>query len=627
MSLDQPGVSLLSSLPRRENRQLAIKHYLKDQVGAIFCATVAALVLALVAAMVGILIGPAMQVLTSPASTVFTFDELLGPTIGSFLGRLNLGSSIGSGELLRLLPILLVVAATIKACCGALSWFLWERVGEQLAFACRRDLIDGYLDLSPTVRLTTEAQRQEANLVSTVSQDVRMLREYVVRFYGGLPRELLQSLFLGVTLFLLSPRLIAFFFLALLPAILVLGVIGRKVRRRTCRALEDFAELSEWLQQRLLGIETIKHYQKESVEIASMDRLTAELGKRFLHSAHVKARTSPSLEIIASCAIAGILLLALREVAAGRTSGSVMLSFFATLGLLSQSVGTLGKYFNINREGRTAYERVEDRWRFLRRNHQGEELPLVPTLAETSLLNQSSNIEIRNLQVRYPNSPKPSLFINQLTIPSGAITGICGPSGAGKSTFMKTLLGLHKPEAGEVRFNKLALQPGFTFYVPQSIRLASATVGENVAWPMLGPIDSRLLWQALTRVDMAEFVRGLPAREATLIGSEGVTLSGGQAQRILLARLMYHAKAKLILVDEGTSGLDSQNEALFYGLLRERAEAGALVLTIAHRPTALSLCDNLILFEGGNVAEDGPRAKVEASKAWQRLIGSSAKEL
>ena len=112
------------------------------------------------------------------------------------------------------------------------------------------------------------------------------------------------------------------------------------------------------MQQRLLGVETIKHYRTEAIEVRKMHELTDNLYQRFLKAARVKARTSPLIEALSVASMVVVLVIALRDISTGTLTGSVLLSFFATLGLLSQAAGRLGRYLNSNREGAAAADRL-----------------------------------------------------------------------------------------------------------------------------------------------------------------------------------------------------------------------------------------------------------------------------
>ena len=283
----------------RANKAL-LWFYLKPLMGGLSAALVMAAALGVVSALVAALVGPCVQVITAPRDEHMQFVALFGEWLGPIITRFYGESGISAGALLKQLPWLLVVLALSKSVLGLAQWFLWERAGEMTSLRLRDDLAGSYIGLAPRYRRDQTGRSMEEQLSSGITTDVKLMREYLVHFYGGLPREAFQFVFLAVMLVLLSPKLTAIFLLGVAPAAAVGSRIGRVLRRRAAKALADYSQLTEWLQQRLMGIETIKHYRTEGVEIAKMESLTTGLYERFLRAARVKARTSPLLEAFLS---------------------------------------------------------------------------------------------------------------------------------------------------------------------------------------------------------------------------------------------------------------------------------------------------------------------------------------
>ncbi len=575
--------------------------YLKHDLPSLVVATTFALGLGVTAASVGALSGLAFQVLSATGNETLRFEQTFGPSLGPLAAWILGRDGVSSGELMRLLPQWLIVLAGAKALFGLVQWYLWERAGERAALTMRADLVDAFLRLDPAQRREGAALAVEADLSSTVTTDVRMLREYIVHFYGGLPREALQIVFTTATLIALSPKLTAIFFLAVAPTAAVVSKIGRKLRKRARAALEDSSSLTEWLQQRLLGIETIKHYRTEGLEDAKMVELGTELHRKFQRAARVKARTSPAMEAFAVIALGAVLVVALGDVAAERATGAQLFWFFSSLALMSQAGAKLGKYLNSNREGAAAVDRLRHVLDSLRAHRRGE-----------GFVGEGERLAFANVSVQYPGTKAKALADFSFTFAPGKIYCLVGPSGAGKSTVFGAALGLIRPQSGTVAAPKALLS------MPQQVRLAPASLAANVAYPDASWDAARIDF-ALARVGLANVTRELPEAQETLVGEGGRGVSGGQAQRILLARLHYR-RAPVVLVDEGTSALDPEVEILVHGLLRELADAGATVIAIAHRPSAAAIADEVLLLDGGRLVASGTLGVVERTALFQRLM-------
>jgi ABC-type multidrug transport system fused ATPase/permease subunit len=249
-----------------------IKSYLKRRLPSLTAATLCTLLLGLVSALTFAMVGPAVQILsdpqrTAPVSLVELFGQRLGEVFSQLLGR----SSFSMSELWQELPQWVLGAAALRAALAMSQWFLWERSSELIAREMRQNLVDSYLGLEP------EARRDRAGLIDReiaagVSNDIRMVREYLVHFLGGFPRELVQVLFYLVTLFMLEPMLASLFLVGLGPAAALLSRLSKKLRKRSQAVLDNSSDLVEWLQQRVSGAETIKQYRTEQLEIERLNR-------------------------------------------------------------------------------------------------------------------------------------------------------------------------------------------------------------------------------------------------------------------------------------------------------------------------------------------------------------------
>ena len=578
-----------------------LRRYCLNWWPGILAAWICALILGLISSVIASLTGPAMQVLLDSGSgnTMFGVNSLLGDALGHICFVLSGRDSLSRNELLTVLPLGLAGLSSLKALFYTTQGFLWERAGELISKDIRNDLMKGYLHLSPTARKSPEGKKTEADFSSNLTTDIRMTREYFVHFYGGLPRELFQMMMMAAVLMALSMKLFLLFFLCVLPLVAIVGRLGRKLRKRAGKALSDYSTLTEWLQQRLLGLETIKHYRTESVEISRMQSLTTSLNEKFLKAARVKARTSPTVEMVAISAVAGVLIVAFLDIKAGELTGAVAVSFFSTLALLSQSASMVGRYFNSNREGSAATGRLLDLRNFLSK-HQKDTLggDAIETLESTS--DDDVVVECRQLSVTYPGQTKAALKGFTRTFKKSTIYCLAGPSGAGKSTLFQALLNLVPVSEGQMIFHR-DTEKEVTGYMPQQTLLMSGSIAENIAYPDESWDDGKVI-KSLRQTGLYQDVMKLPDAIRHNPLKDGSGLSGGQIQRVLLSRLFYH-QFRLILFDEGTSALDPETEQLVFGILTELKNLGACIIMIAHRPSAMSFADEMIYLKKGMITD------------------------
>jgi len=228
------------------------------------------------------------------------------------------------------------------------------------------------------------------------------------------------------------------------------------------------------------------------------------------------------------------------------------------------------------------------------------------------------SISITEVCLSYPGSSAPALARVSLTLEAGQSLALVGPTGAGKSTLADVILGVLIPDSGLALIGglspaeALANWPGAVAYVPQVVAMSNSTVRENVALGLpIEAIDDELVWGALNRAHLGEFLRDSGGGLETLIGEFGIKLSGGQRQRLGIARALY-TRPKLLVLDEATSALDAETEQTIAQTLRE-LEGSVTTVTIAHRLATIRHCDLVVYLEGGRAQAQGSFSEVRAA--------------
>lgn len=228
------------------------------------------------------------------------------------------------------------------------------------------------------------------------------------------------------------------------------------------------------------------------------------------------------------------------------------------------------------------------------------------------------SIKCDHIYFSYKNKAQYTLKNINLTIPAKQMTAIVGKSGAGKTTLIDLLMGLNKPEKGQVFLdgnpltdnNLLSLRKAIS-YVPQDPFLFNGSIRENLLLVEPNATDEQI-WEALKFSSAAEFVNGLPFGLETVIGDRGVKISGGERQRLVLARAILRNPSILIL-DEATSALDTENEAKIQEAI-ERLKGKMTIILIAHRLTTIRNADQVVVFEDGEIIQQGEYAKLSMEK-------------
>lgn len=240
---------------------------------------------------------------------------------------------------------------------------------------------------------------------------------------------------------------------------------------------------------------------------------------------------------------------------------------------------------------------------------------ILPEIPRTALPRPAARLEVQGLTVIPPGAASPSLRGVSFSLSPGQVMGVIGPSGSGKSTLARALVGVWRPAMGQVRLDGATLDRfdparlgGWIGYLPQRVSLFDGTVAENIARLQTGA-DPHDVIAAARAAAAHEMILRLPEGYDTRLFAGGNRLSGGQIQRIGLARAIY-GDPVLVVLDEPNANLDTEGSEALNQALRAARSIGAAVLIMAHRPAALQECDLLLVLKEGAVAACGPRDQV-----------------
>lgn len=214
-------------------------------------------------------------------------------------------------------------------------------------------------------------------------------------------------------------------------------------------------------------------------------------------------------------------------------------------------------------------------------------------------------IRVKDMTFCYPDTEEAVLSHVNVTIPKNTSVAFIGPSGAGKTTMVDLILGVLKPQGGEITVDGMNIKESYRGwhdkigYIPQTIYMLDDTIRNNIAFGQAEGIDDEQIWAALRQAQLDEFVASLDEGLDTMIGEAGVRLSGGQRQRIGIARALYR-KPEVLVLDEATSALDTETEAAVMEAI-DSLQGKMTMLIIAHRLSTIKNCDIVYQVENGGV--------------------------
>ena len=243
-------------------------------------------------------------------------------------------------------------------------------------------------------------------------------------------------------------------------------------------------------------------------------------------------------------------------------------------------------------------------------------------------LHLKKEISLENITFTYPGKTESTLTNLNMTIPSNSIIGIVGASGSGKSTLIDVLLGLIKPQQGQLKIDNIVINDqnirswqNTIGFVAQSIFLSEGTIAENVAFGIpKDEINHEQVKQVLKLSNLIELVESLNDGIHTKVGERGVQLSGGQRQRIGIARALYH-KAEVLVFDEATSSLDGITEKMIMEAIHEFSGQKTIIM-IAHRLKTVQKCDQIFFIDKGQVVDHGTyKELIERNENFKKMAG------
>jgi len=246
----------------------------------------------------------------------------------------------------------------------------------------------------------------------------------------------------------------------------------------------------------------------------------------------------------------------------------------------------------------------------MKRISQTEEIPYSSIPLELEHLGFIPEIEISNLYFKYPTNATGTIINVNLLIKPGSLVAFVGPSGAGKTTLIDLILGVLNPDLGNIKISGMSPGeaivnwPGAIAYVPQDVMITNGSVRENVAlgYPVEEQLDD-LIMEALNIAQLSDFVETGRMSLSAHVGERGSKISGGQRQRLGIARAMY-TRPKLLVLDEATSSLDGQTEFDISNAILA-LKGTVTVLMIAHRLSTVRNADTVVYLDQGRIVAQG----------------------
>jgi ATP-binding cassette subfamily B protein len=464
--------------------------------------------------------------------------------------------------------------------------------------------------------------QQTGQLMSRATVDLQSIRFFLGYGLIFITQTLLTIVLASAVMIVINPLLAV---LALIPAPFVVWVASRynRISRPAVQEVSQrVAELTAEAEENVSGIRIVKAFAREEFQLHRFQRVVKRVFDQSIYSTRLQAFFSPLIGLLPQLGVALVLLVGGRMVIEGNLSLGNFTAFYTYLVMLAGPLRMLGVAMGMAQRavasGNRMFE-IIDREPTIQSPADPVELPA-----------GGGRVELRGVTEQYAAAPGsehetvPALHDVSLEVEAGKTVALVGPSGSGKTSLVALIARLYDPTEGtvlvdgvdvrDVEVEKLRAEVAF---VADDSFLFTASVADNIAYAR--GAASREEIEAAARLAQADpFIQELPDGYDTRVGERGLTLSGGQRQRVAIARALL-ADPRILILDDATSSVDATTEAAIKGGLRE-AMAGRTTFIIAHRLSTVSLADEIIVLDGGQVVDRGTHEELMEGCGFYREI-------
>jgi subfamily B ATP-binding cassette protein MsbA len=514
--------------------------------------------------------------------------------------------------LLEHICIWLFVIFLLKNLFGYVQAYLMGYIEQRVVLDIRSQLYTHLNNLS----IDFFSRQKTGMLISRITNDVTLVRGALTNGFSNVIRESFQ-VFVLVTLALIANwrlTLVALFVLP--PMIWLIYRLSQRLRQFSTRAQEKMADLTSTLQETISGARVVKAFTMERYEINKFREQASSYFRNNVRLNLVGALAGPITEVLGVLCVIVILLYAGNQIIRGGTMRPEQFMVFLTAVMLLMA--PLKKLAGANthiQQGLAAARRIFDIL---------DTKPKIAEHSEAVIKNTvEKNIAYHRINFAY-NSGESVLTDIEFEVSAGEITAVVGPSGSGKSTMVDLLPRFYDPTSGQIEIDNIDIRKikiralrGMMGIVTQETILFNDTIRNNIAYGLKDIPNSEVV-SAARAANAHEFISEMPEGYETPIGDRGVKLSGGEKQRLSIARAILKNPPILIL-DEATSALDTESEILVQNavetLMQERT-----VFVIAHRLSTIQRADRIIVIDNGRIVQMGTHQQlIEQGGLYEKL--------
>jgi len=500
-------------------------------------------------------------------------------------------------KLLYIIPILIVVAFFTKGISLYFAKIIMIRVSQELKAGVQKDMMKSLISTDTKFIDSMHTGK----FISNLTMDVNLLINLISTALLNLFKDSLSLIGLLTVMFYQNWRLSLIAIIMIPLASMVAHSLGKRITKASQQTMDTSAFLTKRLIEIFKNHRIIKSFQAENFEKERSSKDIDNLREKAIKMTEIFNRNTPIMESLTGIMIGILLFYSGILIRNNELEISSFFSFLAAMMLAYQPVRSLaGLNIAIN-QGLSAAKRV---------------LPIIDKKSDIidnpntpSLKISNADIQFKNVNFSYEIKEKITLNNINLFFKGGKTTALVGHSGSGKSTILNLISRFYDCNSGDIiidnqsiyKVNLFSLRKNISL-VSQDVSLFDDTIKNNIKYANLNSSDKEI-YEAAKNSFADEFIQKLPNKYETIIGENGVRLSGGEKQRLSIARAMVK-KSQIILLDEATSSLDAETENKIQNAINYLTKNRTTVV-IAHRLSTILNSDNIYVVESGKIRENG----------------------
>lgn len=493
--------------------------------------------------------------------------------------------------------IIAMIGVTIFRCLGTFTQKYMGAKIVQITTARLREEMFEHAMYMPVGYFTTHGT---SDAISRMMGDVGGVGKGIHVLLGKSLQEPLKAIFMLIAAMILSFKL-TLIFLSLAPVVIYfMGFLGRKIRKYSGKSLRSNAVMLGKLQEIMAAVRVVKVYNRQTYESDIYYGLSRKLLKQTLRLAKVDAATIPLLDVLGMIAGSAALLLGIVWVTNSNMQASTFFGLLIALGVAAESVRKTSDVWNQIQDCNAAGDRV----------FQLLDTPVEYEQPGSVEINEiKDKIEFQNIVFTYPNCSEPVLKNVNLFVKAGHNVAIVGPNGSGKTTLINLLPRFFSPDSGRILIDGIDIKNctlkslrNQIAMVTQEVITFNDTITANIAYGSPNVAMDQII-TAAKRAYVHEFIEPLPNGYNTVIGEHGTGFSGGQLQRIVIARAIVK-NPSILIFDEAMSQVDADSEAKIHKVLEELMKDRTSFI-IAHRFSTIISSDIIVVMDKGRIIAQG----------------------